>query len=98
MMQTTKQGQVLAGDSQLTDNCVMDCIGHTHCNMFSLVSNDTLISTVIGLTGIIDQLKTLKYFRHRVSTFLLFTSFPALHQFCERDSVREDLQHHQSTA
>ena len=74
---------MLAGDSQLTDNCVMDCIGHTHCNMFSLVSNDTLISTVIGLTVIIDQLKTLKYFRHRVSTFLLFTSFPALHQFCE---------------
>lgn len=64
---------MLAGDSQLTDNCVMDCIGHTHCNMFSLVSNDTLISTVIGLTVIIDQLKTLKYFRHRVSTFLLFT-------------------------
>ena len=73
MMQTTKQGQVLAGESQLTDNCVIDCIGHTHCNMFSSVSNDTLISTVIGLTGVIDQLKTLKYFRHRVSTFLLFT-------------------------
>ena len=69
---------MLAGDSQLTDNSVMDCIGHTHCNMFSLVTNDTLILTVIGLTGIIDQLKTLKYFS--VSTFLFFTSFPALHQ------------------